>query len=406
MKKNFLRSFLLFVIVVSQVNIFAQNRTIRFQKNEWQQILAIAAKEHKMIYLDCQTSWCGPCKWMAQHVFTNDTVADFYNANFINVEMDMEKGEGPGLKQKYGVNSYPTMLYLNSDGSQVHRTAGKANVATFIQNGKDALDPKKQLFAYATEFNNNISNSAIVATYLKMLKDISQPYNNEVNAYFSTQKEADLLSSGNWPIIFNYIANAAGKMSGSSLSVFNYMVSNKESFIRLHGTDSVEKVIDIVYNYELFYAAKDSVKTSFESAKNLYRKTATKRAAQTILYADLHYYQSHEDWKNYALTAIEYIEKYAMNNKYELAADALNFYKHVDDRAQLEKAASWAKTAVDMSNENLNFNEVYALLLYKLDKKEEAKLALERTIELAKKAGSGHADLLKMLNDVNGKKQD
>src|ERR1035437_11041928 len=70
-----------------------------------------ATKENKQIFFDCYTTWCGPCKWMATTIFTNDTVAEFYNKNFICVKMDMEKGVGIARSFKYNVNSYPTFLF-------------------------------------------------------------------------------------------------------------------------------------------------------------------------------------------------------------------------------------------------------------------------------------------------------
>ena len=92
---------------------YAQNRSIEFREGDWSGLLKTAAKKDKLIFLDCYTSWCGPCKMLAKNVFTNDTVADFYNRNFICVKMDMEKGEGPELAKKYKVAAYPTLLYVN-----------------------------------------------------------------------------------------------------------------------------------------------------------------------------------------------------------------------------------------------------------------------------------------------------
>src|ERR1043166_391494 len=103
---------------------FAQTKTIEFDHGTFEEVLARAKKENKMIYIDCYTSWCGPCKWMAKNIFTNDSVADFYNSNFVNAKIDMEKGEGVDIAAKYDVRAYPTMLYLNADGVQLHRTCG------------------------------------------------------------------------------------------------------------------------------------------------------------------------------------------------------------------------------------------------------------------------------------------
>jgi thiol-disulfide isomerase/thioredoxin len=79
-------------------------------------ILAKAKTEKKLVFMDAYASWCGPCKLMEKNVFTDKNVADFYNKNFINVRIDMEKGEGKELAMKYGVRSYPTFLFLNAEG--------------------------------------------------------------------------------------------------------------------------------------------------------------------------------------------------------------------------------------------------------------------------------------------------
>ena len=73
---------------------------IKFFEGTWEEALTLAKKEHKIIFVDAYTTWCGPCKQMAKDVFTQKEVGDFYNKSFINVKLDMEKGEGIGFSQK------------------------------------------------------------------------------------------------------------------------------------------------------------------------------------------------------------------------------------------------------------------------------------------------------------------
>ena len=72
----------------------------------------------------------------------------------------MEKGEGKDLAVKYGIRAYPTMLYLNSSGDVLHRTCGSTSVQHFVENGKDALDPAKQLATATKKFNNENTDPA------------------------------------------------------------------------------------------------------------------------------------------------------------------------------------------------------------------------------------------------------
>lgn len=113
------------------------NKTgISFQQGSWNEALALAKKEDKLIFLDISASWCGPCKMLKANTFPNSEVGEFYNANFINVAFDGEKGEGVTLARKYNVSAYPTLLFINPDGEIVAQIAGYRNPEQFIELGE------------------------------------------------------------------------------------------------------------------------------------------------------------------------------------------------------------------------------------------------------------------------------
>ena len=120
-------------------NITDNEEGLVFFKGTWQETLEKAEKEDKLIFLDAYASWCGPCKAMQQNVFPIQKVGEFYNANFINVKIDMEKGEGPALSAKYGVRAYPSLFFIDSDGQVVKSALGYQNVNKLLKLGEDAL---------------------------------------------------------------------------------------------------------------------------------------------------------------------------------------------------------------------------------------------------------------------------
>jgi len=103
---------------------------------------AKAKKENKLIFMDCYTTWCGPCKSMAKKTFVNKEVGDYFNKNFICLKMDMEAGEGPTVASTYSVEAYPTYLFLDSKGEIKHRDLGFIDASHFIEVGKKALTLK------------------------------------------------------------------------------------------------------------------------------------------------------------------------------------------------------------------------------------------------------------------------
>jgi len=112
---------------------------IEFFDGTWEEAVALSEKEGKPIFLDAYASWCGPCKMLKSRVFTNEEVGSYYNDNFINMKMDMEKGEGKALARKYRVTAYPSLFFINADGSLRKKAVGYHNPDQIIQLGKTAL---------------------------------------------------------------------------------------------------------------------------------------------------------------------------------------------------------------------------------------------------------------------------
>lgn len=124
-------------------NTDAVETGISFYSGDWAKALEKSKKDKKLIFLDAYASWCGPCKRMAMTTFTDSTVGAYFNENFISYKMDMEKhAEGPRLSQKFLLEAYPTLYFINSDESVVHYTVGFMDPAGLIAAGKEAKGKK------------------------------------------------------------------------------------------------------------------------------------------------------------------------------------------------------------------------------------------------------------------------
>lgn len=133
---------LLFVYAYNNPNVNFNENTktgIKFQNDNWVNILKLAKSERKIIFLDIYASWCGPCKRLKKHTFSSETVGDFYNKNFINVSLDGEKAEGSILAKKYKITGYPSLLFISPNGEIIMATMGYHNERELINLGKDIL---------------------------------------------------------------------------------------------------------------------------------------------------------------------------------------------------------------------------------------------------------------------------
>jgi thiol-disulfide isomerase/thioredoxin len=153
--KKILTTLIAFTIAAT---CFAQTETasaagIKFETGTWAEILAKAKQQNKYVFVDAYTTWCGPCKWMDKNVFPTAEAGEYFNKNFVNAKIDMEKGEGLDIAKKYSVRAYPTYLYVDGNGDLVHRVVGSMETAKFIEASASALDPTKQYGTLLRKFD-------------------------------------------------------------------------------------------------------------------------------------------------------------------------------------------------------------------------------------------------------------
>src|ERR1700761_3304577 len=139
----------LLAVVMVSLNGFAQKKPaakpvtqIHFIEDAWKEALKQAATQNKYIFVDAYATWCGPCKMLKAKTFTDSQAAAFFNANFVNVSMDMEKGQGPQLARKWGLRVYPTLIIFDPKGNAVLGAEGFINANDLIRFGKQALAKK------------------------------------------------------------------------------------------------------------------------------------------------------------------------------------------------------------------------------------------------------------------------
>ncbi|SMC66457.1 thioredoxin family protein [Pedobacter nyackensis] len=245
----------------------AQNREISFKEADWKTQLATAKKENKIIFFDAYTSWCGPCKMMAKDVFTKDNVADLFNQTFLNVKYDMEKGEGPALKDKYEVSAYPTYLFINGDGEVVHKIVGSMSAPEFIAEAGKALKPETTTFGLAKKFNSGDHSQATSVAYMEALDKAyeADKMGAVAKVYFDALPQASLMEAANWELALKYLNNPAAQS-------FAYLYANKGELEKKYGADKVN-----MYFMRTISSSVHSVKRSYEKKTDL--KAAAEKAA-------------------------------------------------------------------------------------------------------------------------------
>ncbi|MBL7701512.1 MAG: thioredoxin family protein [Ferruginibacter sp.] len=119
------------------------DKGILFAEPNWAKAIAEAKKQKKLIFIDAYTTWCGPCRMLKQNTFTDKAVGDFFNKNFINIALDMERGDGLAFAERYQIRAYPTLLIIDADQKSTTITEGYMDPAQLLQFGKSVLAQKR-----------------------------------------------------------------------------------------------------------------------------------------------------------------------------------------------------------------------------------------------------------------------
>ncbi|MER2997199.1 thioredoxin family protein [Pontibacter populi] len=389
------RSILWLLALLVSSTVWAQTKEINFRKGTVAEILAQAKAEKKPVFIDAYTTWCGPCKWMDKNVFVNDAVADYFNTNFVNYKLDMEKGEGIEMAKKYAVQAYPSFLFLNADGSIMHRTVGARPAEMFLDVASIAKDPAKNFASYQRRFDGGERSADFMMGYLKVLNEAALDAGKVAEAYFATQKSEQLMERGNWNLIYNNISTLESP-------TFTHLVKNRDAFAKKYTADSVNNKILSVYGMALNRAAYEGKDAEFAKLKTDLTKLNLKDAERSMLIADAVYYERKQDLPKYHAANTKLYDTYFSNDANRLNSIAWKYYETIDDKAMLQKAEEWASKSVSIAPGYANL-DTQAALLYKLGQKQKALEAANKAIAAGKKNGddvTGTEDLLAKIKNM------
>ncbi|MFT4522872.1 MAG: thioredoxin 1 [Bacteroidia bacterium] len=102
----------------------AHTESITFTAHTLAEAQKMATAQNKLIFVDAFATWCGPCKRLAKNVFTDPSVAAYFNKNFINLKLDVDQPDGKVFSSARNVTALPTLLFISAEGQEVKRTVG------------------------------------------------------------------------------------------------------------------------------------------------------------------------------------------------------------------------------------------------------------------------------------------
>ncbi|WP_416487538.1 thioredoxin fold domain-containing protein [Brachyspira hyodysenteriae] len=137
MNKNILMIF--FIMFTSIISCNKASAEIKWEKD-----LATAMKKAKEknlpIMIDVYTDWCTWCKELDKNTYTHKEVIDTAK-KMVSIKLNPETSEeGAEIAQRYGVNGFPTILFISADGFILENVGGYVEGENFVPYMKNAIE--------------------------------------------------------------------------------------------------------------------------------------------------------------------------------------------------------------------------------------------------------------------------
>lgn len=380
------------------IGLNADAAGIEFFHGTWEEALVKAEAEDKLIFVDAYTTWCGPCKRMSANVFPLSEVGEVFNANFINVKLDMEKAESTSFRSVHRVKAYPTLFWINGKNEAVHTTVGGKQAKGLIDNANTAISKMDDIEALAARWEAGERDANLAFTYIRALVRRQDNHLKVANDYLREQK--DLTTADNLNILQVAATDADSRL-------FDMLMQNKEAVIALNGAEAfdatVRKAIVNTKKKAIEFKSENLLETAVKKLAQ-YDKDASKALA---LQGGFELAAVGQDVKAFTKAMGKYLKKAAAGdaNKLQAVYQTASQSKFIGNEAVLGMAVEAAKGAAMLADEDKQFEKYYRLANWLLKQDQAAralpfaKLAKEKLPEGAPNYGRAVDGLIKRIEE-------
>lgn len=323
------------IFVFFSKTIFAQT-TINFEESGYQSILKRSQIEKKPILYIIYATWCQHCNKMKAEVFSDSTVVNFLNKNFICAWQDYEKGEGKMLQRKYNIKSFPTFLFLDQNENYLYGLNGEYRTTVFLEELKNAINPSKQLPFLKQQFldePNNPSKCLLFLTTLKKGKPRTN-LNEYAHQYLSTQADDKLVTEINWKIISNGVTDIKSRE-------FQFVLQHQNEFETITSRKRVEKKLFNIVT-ELLQPISENLDSIQYNKERLTAKSINNVKIDSLVFRfDMLFYERTSNWKSYKNSVFENVEKFIYDDTKTIKEIGQIFLKKINIVDDLNMAIKW-----------------------------------------------------------------
>ena len=378
MRKIFVGSWIMMgftFLAIGQVN-FIEVTTLE----EMQEARKKASDQMLMVFVDVYATWCGPCKLMDKEVYTDPSVAEYMNANFVSVRMDGETDYGRKYAAEQKLEGYPSMFIFSDDGEPISKVVGFTPAEKLVASLKGTVENYRTVKEYKTKYERGTLETGDFATYISVVREMGN------------QEEAEELASEYMERIID------PNLSDNDIQVVAFYMDLEDDWWPEFSSDieRLKKVLgdnymlamEKIYNNTLVKAVEEDniqliSKMSNELATLVEVEATNSWDLRSLPFIQYYYYTNQMD------ELIAYVDGRFASDRvgdhawlYGAASQITDMDQQYLTQALLEKGVEWFQTCIDLE-EKFDYFFYHGMVLFFLKKTEDAKTSFLKAESLA-----------------------
>jgi thiol-disulfide isomerase/thioredoxin len=394
----------LFLMGLMPLQSFGQIKFEEIEKEEqWQAAIQKAESSEKLIFLDIYASWCGPCKYLENNVYTDESLGEYYNDNYVNLKMDGESEFGAQMARKYELSAYPTMYYLDPEEQIITRLVGVREADPLTKIGKAIHENADKINYYEENYARGNLDANELKNYqqLLILTEQTEMANEVAGKILPSLSDDEILSTENKELVVSSSTTIDDK-------VYKLVVNNEEQLRESWTEEEFEQFYVNVFNASLMDAISNKDEELLERIVNdflpVYMDENPEELEKGKFATRKIYLANTGDWEGYGeLVMKEYEEEYKGDDSflYRQSYEVINDYNQSAEA--LDHAQNWMDMAVEL---NASFvNRVLVAFLHGMKgnyEKAEETVEIIREMEKTEQQERVLNELVKIIEESRG----
>lgn len=444
------------ILLLSISKICAQNPEVIFLETEmnWNQLIQKAKKEHKLLFIYVFENNSTACNHTENYIFKNSKVATAHNQYCINYKIDGKASSSRDFIHDFGIQTLPTFLFFDTNENLLKQSSDTPPPVDYLKIIQEVIDiqystpdigransenqsvfdnkrytipspnyhnqptatssktTQKTVNKSSNPPNKEYGNLSIQAKkweeayykrqltaddlrkYAYWLKGQKQSYHSVVNDYLQTQKEK-LQEHINRQFLFDFTETTEN-------DAIEWFMKDIHHFKATQGSERINDRIKNAVRNSVLTAIREHDDAIFQDAIGVIQRVELPFKDDFEFEMKIGYFRGVSHWKEYAETAIAYINSKNTTDPNLLNELAFQIALNLDNLNYLQQALLWAKKAVKIETE-YHYNYTLAFIYYRLQDFEAALKVAEYAQKLGELRKINPKEVNKLIDKIRAR---